>query len=153
MITIRPLTRDDREAVVRISEDLPEWFDEHARQVAIPIDAAHQSGFLALEEGRAVGFVSYFVADGKLSICWLGVKKERQRKGIGKALLLELESMARELGISEIATYTLGEGVDYPPYEQTRSFYFKFGFRVYQRSITDNPSCPEEIRISKRISP
>jgi hypothetical protein len=67
-------------------------------------------------------------------------------------LLRELEKKARELGIPEIATYTLGDRVDYAPYEQTRAFYFKNGFSIYQRSQTDNPSCPEEIKISKKIS-
>jgi len=28
---------------------------------------------------------------------------------------------------------------------------FACGFRVYQRSATDNPGCPEEIRIRKEV--
>ncbi|MBI5119187.1 GNAT family N-acetyltransferase [Candidatus Poribacteria bacterium] len=152
MIAIRPLSQDDCDAVVGIADNLPEWFDEHARHAAIPIDAKHQNGFLAFDQGQAVGFATYFVAEGKLTIGWLGVRKSHQRKGIGKTMLLEMESKARELGIPEIATYTLGDGIDYPPYEQTRAFYFKNGFRVYQRGTTDNPGCPEEIRISKKIA-
>jgi GNAT superfamily N-acetyltransferase len=152
MITIRPLSEDDYGAVVEIAEDLPEWFDEYARRTAIPIDARNQAGFLAFEQGQAVGFVSYFVNEGRLNIGWLAVRKDYQRRGIGTVLLNEIETKARELGIPEIATYTLGDEVDYSPYEQTRSFYFKNGFRVYQRSRTDNPSCPAEIRISKRVA-
>jgi hypothetical protein len=54
--------------------------------------------------------------------------------------------------VTEIATYTLGDGVDYKPYEAAREFYFRRGFTVYQRSKTDNPGCPEEIKIRKRIA-
>jgi GNAT superfamily N-acetyltransferase len=152
MTTIRPLIKNDCQAVLEIAQDLPEWFDEYARTAAIPIDARNQAGFLALEQGQAVGFVSYFVNEGRLNIGWLAVKRDYQRRGIGTGLLNEIETKARELGIPEIATYTLGDEVDYPPYEQTRRFYFKNGFQVYQRSRTDNPSCPAEIGISKRVA-
>ena len=57
----------------------------------------------------------------------------------------------REMGIAEIATYTLGETVEYPPYDATRTFYRNSGFRIYKRSATDNPGCPEEIWISKKV--
>ncbi|MBI4832280.1 MAG: GNAT family N-acetyltransferase, partial [Candidatus Lindowbacteria bacterium] len=133
-------------------ENLSEWFDEYARRIAIPIDLMHQSGFLALDQEQAVGFATYFVYEGSLHIGWLGVKKDRQRNGIGTALIHELEMKARELGIPEIALYTLGDAVDYPPYEQTRRFYLKNGFKVYQRSTTDNPGCLEEIRLSKKVA-
>jgi GNAT superfamily N-acetyltransferase len=152
MIIIRPLITADVDAVLAIAEDLPEWFDEYARCKGIPMDAVHQSGFLALDDDLAVGFATYYIAEGRLNIGWIGVRKEYQRKGIGERLLRELEKRARELHIPEVATYTLGDRVDYPPYESTRAFYFKNGFRIYQRSQTDNPSCPEEIKISKKIS-
>ena len=151
MITIRQLTRADRDKVVQIADNLPEWFDKDARSRAIPTDVKHQDGFIAFDGEIAIDFVSYFIAEGRLNIGWLGVKKEYQRKGIGYAFLNELEKESRILGISEIATYTMGDTVDYPPYEQTRKFYFKNGFVVYQWSKTDNPGCPEEIRIKKRV--
>ena len=62
------------------------------------------------------------------------------------------EEFGRQLGLAEIATYTLGDAVDYEPYESTRRFYFARGFKVYQRSTTDNPGCPEEIKIKKQLA-
>ena len=59
----------------------------------------------------------------------------------------------RRHGMTEIATYTLGAGVDYAPYEATRRFYFSEGFTIYQKSTTNSPGCPEEIRVKKRIGP
>ena len=148
---IRELTSDDQAQVIQVAESLPEWFDEAARRQSIPIDVKHQEGFVAVHDGTIVGFVTMYVMDGRVNIGWLGVHKDFRGKGIGKALLDQVEKRASELGIGEIATYTLGDGVDYAPYEQTRKFYFKNGFEVYQRSQTDNPGCPEEIRIKKRV--
>ena len=150
-MVIREIKPDDYPAVIEIGEALPEWFDERARRKSIPIDVRHQDGYIAIEDGLAVGFITLYVSDGRLNIGWLGVRKECQRKGIGHALLRQAEARARGLGISEIATYTLGDRVDYEPYEPTRRFYFRNGFRVYQRSQTDNPGCPEEIRIAKKV--
>ena len=152
MIEVRELTSDDREAVQAIADGLPEWFDETARHRSIPIDIRYQKGFVATDHGTIVGFITLYVAEGRLNIGWLGVRRDFHRKGVGKALLAKAEDVARQMEIGEIATYTLGDNVDYAPYEQTRDFYFKNGYKVYQRNKTDNPGCPEEIRISKRIA-
>ena len=149
---IRQLTHDDHAGVIETAKALPEWFDETARKKSIPIDIRHQDGFVAVDAGIVVGFVTLYVSQGRLNIGWIGVRKEHQRQGIGEALLRKAEDRAKELGLSEIATCTLGDSVDYPPYEQTRNFYFKNGFEIYQRSKTDNPSCPEEIQIRKELA-
>jgi GNAT superfamily N-acetyltransferase len=101
--------------------------------------------------GLVVGFIRLYVAEGRLNIGWLGVARDRHRQGIRGQLLKAAEQHARRQGIGELATHTLDAGVDYPPYERTRAFYFKHGFEVYQTSRTDNPGCPEEIRIRKRV--
>lgn len=151
-VEIRCIRRDDHSDILGVAETLPEWFDADARGRAIPADLRYQEGFVALQNGEVVGFITLFVAEGRLNIGWLGVKRGSHRQGIGGRLLEAAEERARDMGLTELATYTLGDGVDYPPYEQTRAFYEKQGFRVYQRSKTDNPGCPEEIRIVKRIS-
>lgn len=100
--------------------------------------------------GHILGFITLFVAEGRLNIGWLGVSKEYQRKGVGGHLLDAAEVAGRKMGLCELGTYTLGDSVDYLPYKQTRAFYFKHGFRIYQRSKTNNQNCPEEIKIAKR---
>jgi GNAT superfamily N-acetyltransferase len=107
---------------------------------------------VAERQGKVVGFITLYVAEGRLNIGWLGVRRDLHRQGIGRLLLDKAEEVARSLGIRELATYTLGDGVHYEPYERTRQFYFANGFQVYQRSQTDNPGCPEEIKISKMIA-
>lgn len=152
MIETRAIQEKDHRDILAVAEALPEWFDSDARGRAIPADLRHQHGFVALSEGKIVGFITLFFAEGRLNIGWIGVSLDYQRRGIGSRLLACAEEFGRQHGVTEIATYTLGDGVDYKPYEATRLFYFSRGFTVYQRSTTDNPGCPEEIKIKKQIA-
>ncbi len=148
---IQPLEGEHYSGILTIVENLPEWFDESARSRSIPTDIRHQEGFVAVSGQRVVGFVTLYVAEGRLNIGWLGVDKEFQRQGLGSRLIEAAEMKAQDLGIDELATYTLGDNVEYQPYDVTRSFYWKCGFSVYKRSRTDNPGCPEEIWISRQV--
>ena len=150
---IEPLDTNHHAGILAVVENLPEWFDETARTRSIPTDLRHQTGFVAVSDQRVIGFITLYIAEGRMHIGWLAVDRSVQRQGLGSRLLDSAESMARELRIDELATYTLGEIVAYQPYELTRRFYWKHGFRVYKRSRTDNPGCPEEIWISKQIRP
>ena len=151
VIIVRPLRAEDHEAVLAVVEELPEWFDEDARHRAIPVDLAHQDGFVAVADGQVAGFITLYVAEGRANIGWMGVRPDFHRRGVGTLLLAGAEDHAKLGGLDEIATYTLGDGVEYEPYERTRRFYFDRGFTVYQRYTTDNPGCPEEIRIRKVV--
>jgi GNAT superfamily N-acetyltransferase len=151
-IIIRPLCEPDYADVAAVVASLPEWFDERARTTSIPIDIRHQQGFVAERQRKVLGFVTLYVAEGRLNIGWLGVHRDVHRQGIGRLLLDHAADVARHMGVQALATYTLGDGVDYEPYERTRQFYFAQGFHVYQRSQTDNDGCPEEIKLAKRIA-
>ena len=151
MPEVRAMSSDDLPGILAVAGSLPDWFDEDARTRAIPADIRHQNGFVASEDGEVVGFITLFVCEGRLNIGWLGVKPGNHRQGIGTALIEAAEALAIELGLSELATFTLGENIEYAPYVSTRAFYRARGFEIYQRSTTDNPGCPEEIKISKRI--
>ena len=148
---IEPLETKHNAGILAVVEYLTEWFDETARTRSVPTDIRHQTGYVAVREQRVVGFITLYVAEGRMHIGWLAVEKRLHGRGIGSRLLDAAEAMARELQIDELATYTLGESVAYQPYELTRRFYWKHGFKVYKRSRTDNPGCPEEIWISKQI--
>lgn len=58
----------------------------------------------------------------------LGVLEEYHRKGIGHALLNDVENFAKENGYKFITVKTLNASVQYEPYERTRAFYYKNGF-------------------------
>ena len=149
---IRSIQPQDHAACVAVVKTLTGWFSPDAQDRAVPADLKYQQGFLAESDGRVVGFITLFVAEGRLNIGWLAVRRDYHRQGIGGKLLARAEQRAAELGLSELATYTLGDSVEYKPYEMTRAFYFKHGFQIYQRNKTDNSECPEEIKIKKRIA-
>jgi ribosomal protein S18 acetylase RimI-like enzyme len=145
------MTAEHIDGILTIVEGLPEWFDEVARTKSIPIDIRNQEGFVALRGRQVCGFVSLYVSEGRLHIGWLAVERELQRQQFGSRLLDAAVTKARAMGISELATYTLGDSVKYAPYDVTRRFYRKCGFEVYKRAMTNNPGCPEEIWLSKQI--
>lgn len=151
-MNVRSIEPQDHAACVAVVKTLTDWFTPDAQDRAVPADLKYQQGFLAESEGRVLGFVTLFVAEGRLNIGWLAVRRDCHRQGIGGKLLARAAHRAAELGLSELATYTLGDSVEYEPYETTRSFYFKHGFQIYQRNKTDNPECPEEYKIRKRIA-
>ncbi len=132
-------------------EALKPWFDPIARKRAIPVDIRHQEGYVAVQDGRVVGFITMCVTEGCLHINWLAVHPEFHGQGIGRRLLDCAERAAVRKGIDEVTVYTLGAGSGRKAYESTRAFYFKNGFRPYRTSQTDSPRCPEEIEISKRV--
>jgi len=151
-ITIKHLTPADTSGVIELIGSLHDWFDEDARERAIPIDLRFQDGFVADDGKRIVGFITLYVAEGRVNIGWMGVHADFHRQGIGGDLLEAAESYCRERGIAVLATYTLGEAVEYEPYDATRAFYFAHRFSIYQRSQTDNPACPEEIKLKKLVA-
>lgn len=147
---IQPLAVSHIPEISEMIKGLEAWFDESAQR-HIPMDLRFQRGFVAVDTDGVVGFVSCVFLEGALWIAWIGVSRNRRRLGIGAGLLEAVENLAREMGTSQIRTWTLGESVDYPPYNSTRQWYYKHGFRVYRRSKTDNPGCPEEIHLLKQL--
>jgi GNAT superfamily N-acetyltransferase len=152
-VQIRPAVPDDIPAILSLAQGLNAWFDEHALTIAIPIDVKHQTTFVAIDRNEPIGFVSLYVSEGRLNIGWIGVRLDWHRRGAGTALVARAEKSARDLGLDTLGVITLGDSVDYEPYERTRRFYFKNGFRLARRLRTDNPSCPEMIELAKKIEP
>jgi GNAT superfamily N-acetyltransferase len=150
-VQVRPAIPNDIPAIVSLAQSLDAWFDEHALTIAIPTDVKHQTTFIAIDRGELIGFISLYVAEGRLNIGWIGVRKDWHRRGAGTALVVRAEQSARDLGLDTLTVATLGDSVDFEPYERTRRFYFKNGFRVTRRLRTDNPSCPEMIELSKKV--
>ena len=110
----------------RILRALPEWFgiaeaiDDYVREVAaLPTLAYDDAGFLAL---KAHGLYA-------AEIYVMGVLRERQREGIGTALIAAAEDRLRGEGVEYLQVKTLGPSRPSAHYERTRRFYEKVGFR------------------------
>lgn len=151
-MTIRPIEISDHDAVTELMSSLPEWFTPEAVE-HFRIDLRYHRGFVAVadRDQALAGFVTYFVYDGVGIISWIGVARESHHQGIGTRLLHAVEEALRADEIHIMQVYTLGDSVDYEPYEATRAFYYGNGFTEYRRILTDNPGCPEELYLRKPL--
>ncbi len=83
----------------------------------------------------------------------MGRKRTGHRCGIGARLLAYAENRLRDAGATIVQVETLGDSVDYEPYERTRAFYRAPGFRDFKRVMTDNPGMPESLTLQRSLSP
>lgn len=128
---IRESRENDFKDMMRIAKRLhPDWFDKVAINESMPIDLRVHRGYVAEENGRIVGFVTYKSDEGKAWIGWIGVDPEIHRRGIGSRLFKKMEERLKKIGVKELRVGTVAESVKYEPYERTRAFYRKMGFEV-----------------------
>ena len=149
-IELRDLNQPDLEQIIEIAESLPEWFTKTGIKY-IKTDIKYQKGFVAVNDDKIVGFLSFFVNEAKAKIGWLGIRREFQRQGIRKKLIDRLVTTLQKDGISQLQVDTLGNSVDYEPYTQTRAFYHKLGFKESGKIKQDNPQWPELLIMVKYI--
>ncbi len=115
-----------KEKCLELAKSLPEWFTDIAIE-NMKIDFEMNK---ILFEGDLDGFLVYNSDNGKIKIIWTAVKKENQRKGIGTKLITQLSEKAKQLGSKEIEVETLSPNEVYEPYNLTRAFYEKNGFKI-----------------------
>ena len=149
-ITVRPLEGSDFEEVMAIVRALPKWFSETGIK-NMEIDLKYQRGLVAIKDDRIHGFLTFYVYEGQAQLAWMGVLPEFHRQGVGRLLLTELIQTVKTDGIILLKVNTLGDSVDYSPYDSTRAFYRSLGFRESQRIQQDNPDCPELLILGKDL--
>ncbi|MGV8152564.1 MAG: GNAT family N-acetyltransferase [Candidatus Nanoarchaeia archaeon] len=113
---------------MRITKELKEWFDKNAIK-NMKSDLIINNTIIAKEKNETAGFLNYNSDNGKIKIIWLGVKKSMQRKKIGTKLIDRLVKEAEKMKINKIEVETLSPEYEYEPYERTRKFYYKNGFK------------------------
>jgi coenzyme F420-0:L-glutamate ligase / coenzyme F420-1:gamma-L-glutamate ligase len=109
-----------------VLRDLPEWFgiEESTRNyiadaATLPTFAVEpELGFLCLKQHTSRAAEVYV----------MGVRREQQRRGIGRALVAEAERWCRAQGIRYLQVKTLGPSRPDAGYEATRAFYEAVGF-------------------------
>jgi GNAT superfamily N-acetyltransferase len=149
-INIRDYKPEDFKGIIEIAESLPEWFTKNGLE-NMKKDLGFQPGFVAEKDSDRIGFLSYFVSEGVGQIGWMGVLKELHRNGIGRKLVERTSSALKSAGISRLRVYTLGDSVEYEPYARTRAFYWAVGFEDHERIKQDNPECPEQLIMIKKM--
>ena len=151
MILIKKATEKYRREAIRIAEELPEWFSKEGIK-NIKTDFKLNNLIVAVENERILGFLCYTSYCGKMHLIWMGVKKNKQRKGIGEKLLRWLEKEAKKLELHTIEVETLPDENAYEPYRITRAFYYKNGFKriLYKKAAIKG--WDDQIVLEKRIN-
>lgn len=113
-----------------IVRSLPQWFGIETANVQYLNDIEALPTFLAQAEGHVIGFLSlreHNVYSAEIHI--VGVRAEKHRRGIGRALLAEAEKYLGQRGIEYLQVKTLSPSHPDEGYARTRAFYQAMGFR------------------------
>jgi GNAT superfamily N-acetyltransferase len=109
-----------------VLEALPEWFGieeavrQYVRDVAeLPTFAVGRDAFLSLKLHNEAAAEIYV----------MGVRPEKQGRGLGTVLVEAGESFLRLLGVEYLQVKTLGPSHPSEHYARTRRFYVSRGFR------------------------
>lgn len=148
-VNIRSSAREDFEGIMNVAKTLhPGWFDKIAIRESIPRDIKLYPGFVAERSDGIVGFILYSLENEKAQIKWIGVSLELHRQGIGTKLHQVMEDTLNEVGITELRVETVAEETEYEPYERTRAFYERMGFRVEKVARTKSEDTGEEFYLA-----
>ncbi len=136
MITIRPIEDKDRGqllALVRLQKN----FNAQEVEVAIEViddtlDPAKNDYaiLVAISEGQGVvGFICYGeipMTERRFDLYWIAVDPSLGRQGVGRMLLVRMESELSARGKGKVYVDTSST----PGYDRARSFYEKNGYHV-----------------------
>ncbi len=116
----------------RILEALPDWFGILEAREQYIAQSAEKDFFCAYEKNRPVGFLCLRqTGRDTAEIYVMGVLREYQRGGIGRALFERAKKAARAKGYSFIQVKTVQMG-KYEDYDQTNRFYQSLGFKEFE---------------------
>ncbi len=129
---LRPLTKEDGPAVLRLAQGLGKWFNP-AGLGQMDRDLVSHRGYVAVRGDRLLGFATWTKADAETAdLSWMGVSEDEQHRGIGTALLRLLALDLRGYGFGYLTVSTVADTVEYAPYAETRRFYRARGFRDFR---------------------
>lgn len=130
---MRTILITDPEQKARIAEciltALPEWFGLPDSLRTYVEDSKEMPFIATFEHDVPVGFIALKATSPYAAeIYVMGVCKEHHRKGIGRALYKQFESLARRSGFTYVQVKTVQSGI-YATYDVTNRFYQSMGFR------------------------
>lgn len=150
-VKLRRMAAGDYDTALNLARALPEFFNDQGI-AEIAVDIRTEIGAVAVLDGELVGFVTWSSSEALGRIGWIAVGRDHHRQGIGRRLLDFVESNLRQSGVTKLQVDTLGESVEYEPYDRTRSFYRSVGFTDLKSVMLDNPGMPEMLTLEKVLT-
>jgi len=109
---------------------LPQWFGVEKSIVDYVSQVRSLPFFAACEDGAVIGFAALKIHSAYAAeIAVMGVLPEYHRRRTGAKLLHSCEQYCLAHSIEFLTVKTLDASCEYEPYERTRRFYLKAGFR------------------------
>ena len=108
---------------------LPEWFGIEESLIQYVKDADLMPTMIVRDDDAVVGFLTinhHFPESAEIHC--MGILPKYHRTGTGKALLVELESHLKELGVKFLQVKTISEDKENQAYAKSRAFYKALGF-------------------------
>lgn len=131
---IRRFKKSDLNQINNITQLLhPKWFDNNAIR-NIPIDSQINNCFVAEQDNKIVGFITFSAKDGEVRINWLGVLLNYHRQGTGSKLLQAMINFIKKLGVKMVIVETVVEqNPQDGSYDETLKFYYKQDFKIRKK--------------------
>lgn len=152
-LTVREIMLEDCDAIRLIAQSLhPTWFTESALE-EITHAVRYETGYVALENGVPVGFVTYKLSEDGVTaeLTWIGVRSDFHRKGVGRSLVEAVEQEISGKGFKALEVSTVAATVNYEPYDLTRKFYHAIGFADVTVEPKGFPSGDDKLLLRKRL--
>lgn len=134
-LTIRRLQPADVAVCEEILRGLPEWFGIEESLLRYVHDLSELESYVAESSGRLDGFLS-IRHHNRISaeIDVIGVRREAHGRGVGTALIGQVERTLRVRSVELLQVKTLGPSRPDAHYERTRHFYEKLGFQPLEEN-------------------
>ena len=132
MIKIVDIQLPDEKSSVcnNILRALPDWFGNEESIIDYVEKVIDMPFIVAYDDDRAIGFVAIkthneFTAE----VCVIGVLDSYHRQGVGEKLIKACEMFCHNNQKEFLTVKTLDASANYEPYDKTRNFYIKMGFK------------------------
>ncbi len=136
---IRKMRKEDKAALMKILQNTPEFEMSEVEVAEEVIDSYLRDGkssgyyvMVAEDNSIVAGYICYGptpLTTSTWDLYWLVVAHEKQRQGLGGALVETAEEEIRQLN----GRMALIETSSTPPYEKTRQFHISHGYRLICR--------------------
>ncbi len=155
--TIRPMTPQDKPAIMRILRNMPEFKPIEVDVAEEVLDSylqnPTQSGYHVFVAETAPTITGYIccgptaLTEGTWDIYWLAIAPSEQRQGVGKALLAFAEDKIK----ADKGRLSLIETSSKPEYERTRRFHLSQGYELTCRIADFYAPGDDKLVFQKRL--
>jgi ribosomal protein S18 acetylase RimI-like enzyme len=134
-LLLRPLRAEDRAAIAEVLAATGAFSSEEIAVALELVDGGEEGGYhfcVAEIDGDVAGYTCYgraLFTDGSWDLYWIAVAPDRQRTGVGGALLVAAEEAAQHGGGRMVVVETASK----PSYLGARRFYERNGYTQVAR--------------------